>query len=567
MPNLDFNGIDFSDLVEKPSESPPGTSEGVEPIIFNDPPKAVVTEIYETCNQHTASNLGGSAKSQAPPTQLHQQPAQIYLPQSIPPQGGNLSSPIQTTEIPLNQIDLHGALLACEQAGFSGRGRRRSRKHDAVQSGEQATAYSLMQSLLQKVILRVKEKQLYYYTGTHYEPCSQQQAERLIVDECRPEVAAVGASKLPKDVYAFLLMEPEIAIDEANPDEKLLTFYNGLLDLDKGYLLPHTPQKFTTFCLECCLLTPDIPAACPIFEHFLSDITGGDIAITTRIWEIIGYCLTPDIQGKVMFVFQGVPNSGKSLLSNLISSFFPPGKVSALDIHALRQQFAMSELEGKALCISPDLPNAPLDAASVSNIKKLTGRDVVSADKKYSTRKQFKFTGKIIAVTNYPLLTTRRDDAFQERIVAVPFLYSVAPDRRVDLLPQLLKERSAIAKKALAAYFELRKRNYRFSGCYRLNQAEVLYEECCQECAPATQIYRFTQQHFVADPNGFTFMDDAYSLYSSVYGSLHISTFSMAFSSAAETLFGAVKVRKRKVNTPNAMSCLQGIRMKGDVSA
>lgn len=558
MPNLTFNGIDFSDLVEKPPERPPGIREEVEPIEFFDKPQAVAPESSEYNNQH----IVGSAGAQAPPTPLQQHPPQIYLQQLTPLQGGNLSPPIQATEIPLDQIDLHGALLACEQAGFSRKGRRRSRNNGAIQSGEQATAYSLMQSLLKKVILRVKEKQLYLYTGTHYEPCSQQQAERLIVDECRPEVAAVGASKLPKDVYAFLLMEPEIAIDEANPDEKLLTFYNGLLDLDTGNLLPHDPQKFTTVCLNCYLLISDVSAACPVFERFLSDITGGDIAIIMRIWEIIGYCLTPDIQGKVMFVFQGVPNSGKSLLSDLISSFFPPGKVSALDIHALRQQFAMSELEGKALCISPDLPNAPLDAASVSNIKKLTGRDVVSADKKYSARKQFKFTGKIIAVTNYPLLTTRRDDAFQERIVAVPFLYSVAPDRRVDLLPQLLQERSAIAKKALAAYFELRRRNYRFSGFYQLNQAEVLYEECCPDSTPTTQIYRFAQQYFAADPNGFIFMDDAYNLYSSIFGSLHINTFSLAFSSAMEALYGAVKVRKRKLNAPNAMSCLQGIRMK-----
>ena len=156
----------------------------------------------------------------------------------------------------------------------------------------------------------------------------------------------------------------------------------------------------------------------------------------------------------------------------------------------------------------------------------------------------------------------RRDNAFQERIVAVPFLYSVAPDKRVDLLPYLRQERSAIAKKALAAYFELRKRNYRFSGFYRLNQAEVLYEECCPDNTPTTQIYRFAQQHFIADPNGFTFMDDAYSLYSSIFGSLHINTFSLAFSSAAEALYGAVKVRKRKVNMPNAISCLQGIRIK-----
>jgi len=558
MSNLNLEDINFNDLVEKPPERPPGSEKGIEPIEFFAKPQTVAPENSEEYNQHLGSPVG----AQASPTPFPQHPPQIYLQQPTPLQGGNLSPPILATEIPLDQIDLHGALLACEQAGFSRKGRRRSRSNGAAQAGDHATAYSLMQSLLRKVILRVKEKQLYCYTGTHYEPCSQQEAERLIVDMCRPEVAAVGASKLPKDVYAFLLMEPEIAIDEASPDEKLLTFYNGLLNLDTGNLLPHDPQRFTTFCLECRLLTPDIPAACPVFEQFLGDITGGDISIIARIWEIIGYCLTPDIQGKVMFVFQGVPNSGKSLLSDLISSFFPPNKVSALDIHALRQQFAMSELEGKALCISPDLPNAPLDTASVSNIKKLTGRDVVSADKKYSERKQFKFTGKIIAVTNYPLLTTRRDDAFQERIVAVPFLYSVAPDRREDLLPYLLQERSAIAQKALTAYFELRRRNYRFSGYYRLNQAEILYADYCQEGALTAQIHTFAQQCFVADPNGFTYMEDAYNLYTSVYSSVHMNTFSMAFSSAAEALFGAVKVRKRKANTPNAMSCLQGIRMK-----
>lgn len=558
MPNLNFNGIDFSNFLESPPERPPGIGEGVEPIEFFDKSQAVASKNSEGYDQH----LEGSVVTQTLPTPLQQHPPQSYLQQPIPLRGDDFSTPIQATEIPLDQINLHGALLACEQAGFSRKGRRRSRNTGAIQSGEQATAYSLMQSLLKKVILRVKEKQLYYYTGTHYEPCSQQQAERMIVDECRPEIASVGASKLPKDVYSFLLMEPEIAIDEATPDEKLLTFYNGLLDLNTGSLLPHNPQHFTTFCLECYLLTPDIPASCPVFERFLNDITGGDSSMITRIWEIIGYCLTPDIQGKVMFVFQGVPNSGKSLLSDLISSFFPPGKVSALDIHALRQQFAMSELEGKALCISPDLPNAPLDAASVSNIKKLTGRDVVSADKKYSARKQFKFTGKIIAVTNYPLLTTRRDDAFQERVVAVPFLHGVAPEKRADLLPSLLTERSAIAQKALTAYFELRKRNYRFSGYYLINQAEVLYTEFCQQDAILYQIHQFAQQHFVADPNGFFYMEDAYSLYSSLGASVHINAFSPAFASAVATLFGAVKTRRRKANTSNAMSCLQGIRLK-----
>ncbi len=574
MPNLNFTGIDFSDLIEKPPELPPGAREYVEPIIFDDAPHTSDIDEPPNLKQHTASQYT-SGSAQAPSSQPLQNPVQNYLPQRSPPQPPaqsflpqqsplqevNLGPPQQIAKIPIGQIDLRGALLACEQAGFSSKEGRKFRHGNAIATGNNFTAYSLMQRLLTRVILRVKDKQLYQYTGTHYEPCSQQQAERLIVDVCRTEIAAVGASKLPKDVYSFLLMEPAISIDEADPDEKFLAFHNGLLDLSTGNLLPHSPQHFITYCLDCHLLTPDVPIPCPVFEHLLNDITGGDISMMTRIWEIIGYCLTPDMLGKAMFVFQGVPNSGKSLLCDLISSFFPPNKVSALDIHALKQQFAMSELEGKALCISADLPNAPLDAASVSNIKKLTGRDVVSADKKYSARKQFKFFGKIIAATNYPLLTTRRDDAFQERVVAVPFLYSVMPEKRINLLPNLLSERSAIARKALAAYFELRKRHYRFTGNYQLNQAAVLYAGPCQADNVVSQIYKFAQQHFAADPTCVVFMDDAYSLYSSLYGSVHINAFSPAFSTAAETFFGATKGRRRKVHAANATSCLQGIRL------
>ena len=124
MPNLDFNGIDLSDLVEKPPERPPGIREEVEPIEFFDKSQAVASKNSEEYNQH----LSGPVGAQAPPTPLQQHPQQIYLQQPTPLQGGNLSPPIQATEIPLDQIDLHGALLACEQAGFSRKGRRRSQK-------------------------------------------------------------------------------------------------------------------------------------------------------------------------------------------------------------------------------------------------------------------------------------------------------------------------------------------------------------------------------------------------------------------------------------------------------
>jgi len=61
---------------------------------------------------------------------------------------------------------------------------------------------------------------------------------------------------------------------------------------------------------------------CPVFDKFLHDISGGDPVLEMRIWEVMGYCLTPDLNAKKFFIFQGAHDSGKSLLCNLLSDFF-----------------------------------------------------------------------------------------------------------------------------------------------------------------------------------------------------------------------------------------------------
>lgn len=149
-----------------------------------------------------------------------------------------------------------------------------------------------------------------------------------------------------------------------------------------------------------------------------------------RIWEVIGYCLVPDTDGKCFFVFQGVPDSGKSLLGRLIAECFNEDAVTSLDMTALGLQFGPAELVGKQLCLSLDLAATSWDARAIGVLKSLTGNDLVTVDVKYQPRIKFRNSATFIFATNHAVTTTMRDDAFFRRLVVVPFRYSVPRERQ-----------------------------------------------------------------------------------------------------------------------------------------
>ena len=422
----------------------------------------------------------------------------------------------------------------------------------------------LLNIIKQAFILRVKDQDVYFYNGKNYQRISRQFTERLIMKHCKDQVALSGSAGIVKKTYELLLIDPELAILDFAINRDLVGFQNGVLRLSDGCLLPHSPDLFITYVLNCNYLHAPCHIPCPNFEHFLESATGGDPVLKERLLEVIGYCLTSDTAAKAFFAFQGVGDSGKSLLTeHLLRSLFPPDKVVSMDIHDLSSRFSLANLEGMALCLSADLPAKPLDAISASHIKKLTGDDVVSADRKYGSRQQFSFQGKLILATNYPLMTAIPDPAFMQRVVCVPFAYAVAPeDRDESLKIKIPQERAAIVSMAMDAYFRLRKNYYRFAGEYELN-APALFGPSQMDFAadPSVQIPIFLQQFYEPDETGIIEMVEIHRQFCNVCQMIPLATFSAKFVPLAGQLYGAEQVRNRmggKYNNPR--SCIRGIR-------
>ena len=439
----------------------------------------------------------------------------------------------------------------------------------AKKKGVKATAYDIMRDFSTNIPMFTHKQEVYIYNEESgaYERRTQNEIERIIMARYRNIIRECGSGTLIEKAYKLLLKEPQIVRAEVPvSDPTKIAFTNCTLDLQTGYAGPHSPAYRVTFALNCDLERANHQSeACPSFDKFLYDITGGDELLIQRIWEFVGYCLTQDTNAKVFFILQGVPDSGKSLLCNLVMDYFPEDKVSSLNIHSLKEHFSLENLKSVALCVSPDLPASALDPKSASSIKQLTGNDRVSAAVKYKRNTQFRFEGKLILATNYPLLTAEPDDAFMQRAVVIPFFHST-PKEKQDrgLLDRLKAEKSAIASKALEAYIRLRKNHYKFSGDYAINSSLMFPDDLLGSSDITPLVYNFLKNFYEKDPNGMVAISSAYELFSQwVSNQFTEKMFSSAFQRFAEELYAAEHTRSyHSGEFKNARSSMKGIRLR-----
>lgn len=439
----------------------------------------------------------------------------------------------------------------------------------AKKKGVKATAYDIMHDFSIHVPMFTHKQRVYIYNQESgaYEKRTQNEVEQIIMARYRDIIRACGSGTLIEKVYKLLLKEPQIVRNEVPlSDPTKIAFANCTLDLQTGYTGPHSARYCVTFALNCNLARASHQSEdCPAFDKFLCDITGGDEVLIQRIWEFVGYCLTQDTNAKVFFILQGVPDSGKSLLCNLVMDFFPEEKVSSLNVHSLKEHFALENLESVALCVSPDLPASALDPKSASSIKQLTGNDRVSAAVKYKRNTQFRFEGKLILATNYPLLTQEPDDAFMQRAVVIPFFHSIPKEKQDgSLLDHLKAEKPAIASKALEAYIRLRKNHYKFSGDYAINSSLMFPDDLLGSSDITPLVYNFLKNCYEKDPNGMVSISSAYELFSQLVSNQFTEKmFSSVFQRFSEELYGAEHTRSyHNGEFKNARSSMKGIRLK-----
>ena len=418
--------------------------------------------------------------------------------------------------------------------------------------------FDVAKMFLQRIKILIKNERFFVFNYVFYEETSKANLCRICLDQFRIEVSNNGKPKFVDDVIDFLYKEPSIVVKEDEIPDNFVAFNDVLLDTASGNTLRHTPDLAVFYKINAKIsLTSSLSS--PLFDIFLSRISGNDSVLCQRIYELIGYCLTPDVSAKCLFLLQGVQNSGKSVLCNFIYKLFSKNSVITLDVHDFNREFIISELAEKALCLSPDLPAEPLDSKSTSKLKQLTGADEVSSNVKYKSYTQFRTRAKIILATNHPLLTKKSDVAFFERVVTIPFAYSIAKDNRdPELISKLMMERDVIVSKAISSYFLLRRKSYNFSSNYPVNAITADTVESGESIE--IKIFNFAKKYFCSDSDGIVFTNDAYEAFCEEVAEITLNDFINHFTKILYENFDVKKSRKRKPGAVNATSCFLGIK-------
>ena len=368
--------------------------------------------------------------------------------------------------------------------------------------------------LAKLLLLRIRLKRcgqvVYMYNGKYYERLSDNAFHTEIVRYLREELSISGSSRQIKTVAEAILTEPTINMPSDQGDPNLICMQNGILDIRNFQLMPFSDRFFITWQMQAAW---DPSAVCPCFDQFLYQTTGGDTMLLNRFWEVIGYILSPDNRAKRFFIFQGCGDSGKSVLGNLLRSFYDPVDVGSVDIFKMGDRFSLSAMASKRINVAMDLTDTSLTEQAVSVIKSITGLDLVSVEAKYKDPYATVISCKLIFGTNHRLRVNSIDPAFARRVCLLPFQYPVPRNQQDrNLLNRLLPERPAILYKAMCAYRQLVSNGYIFSGDDVL-QFQSVPQSGDVVADSITTLESFAENCCYSDGDGFVTTDALHGAY------------------------------------------------------
>ena len=190
------------------------------------------------------------------------------------------------------------------------------------------------------------------------------------------------------------------------------------------------------------------------FDEMLDDIFDGDMNKINLLYQIIGAVLS-NLSLKHIFVFQGVSNSGKTAITEIICHLL--GKDNYLPILDLSElnDYTPADLNSYKLLVVQDAPDKPITSKQLSLLRNFADGSQFVGLRNF----------KIIINTNNSIFTSKDtasgqkflSQALAKRLVVLPFEKSMdrtnaKVDDKAYLDSQLFQERAYIISRALVLF-------------------------------------------------------------------------------------------------------------------
>ncbi len=244
-----------------------------------------------------------------------------------------------------------------------------------------------------------------------------------------------------------------VQLSEFDNDPMLLGVTNGVLDLNKGTLLPVSPEVLVS---KRCNVSYDPCARCPRFEQFMLEIQP-DADIRAFLQRLAGYYLTGGVNEQMFAFFYGHGANGKSvfieLFGWLLGEYARKIQTEMLMHHQRNPQGPSPDivsLKGVRLAYANETEEGRRLAEA--RIKDMTGGDTLTGRVPYGKADiTFRPTHKLIIVGNHKPEITDTSFGMWRRVALTPFEQTIPePDRDPKLLEKLKVEGSGILNWMLA---------------------------------------------------------------------------------------------------------------------
>jgi P4 family phage/plasmid primase-like protien len=271
--------------------------------------------------------------------------------------------------------------------------------------------YGLAKYFVRELNLKYDESGTYLYNGKFYDLVSE--------DYMLHKIMKLTMQRSPSNFHLneFLrIMKPVAYCENLNVAEGYLNLDNGILDLSKLEIIPHTPKIFLQHCLP---HSYDREATCPRFDQFLDEIFMGDQERVDLAYEIMAYTL----QGgrpylEKAFILDGVGQNGKSTYINIFKKVMGEHNFTTIPMNKIEDEKAICMLDGRLANLVEETPTEKINAEAFKNL--VSGGDVYARDV-YSQGYRFKNRSRLIFACNSKPFFGDNSFGNRRRLCFLPF--------------------------------------------------------------------------------------------------------------------------------------------------
>lgn len=267
----------------------------------------------------------------------------------------------------------------------------------------------------------------------------------------------------------------------------LISFCNGVYDVERDALLPHDPDHMLTIARD---YDYDPTAECPRYMRFLDEVLVrhedpdddhsplvSDPELRALVQEMMGYCVATHCRAERGFFLHGNGRNGKSALIRVIQQVVGGHNVcDAFDVREIANPQMNLKLMGKLVALQ-----AELDAGARipdARYKLVVSGEALTAKEVYRVPVTFTPFATLIMAGNSLPETRDRSRGFWARTVVVPFLARFEGDAAdTNLQDRFIPELAGIFNFALEGHRRLEAQGWKFSESASAREAAIRYRE------------------------------------------------------------------------------------------